>query len=98
MDESTLLVVDRFEGDDAVLLVEEDGELVDELVLPTAMLPTDGQHQDAIFSLGRPDDTRVELRYDAEMTGERRQSAQNRFDQLSQRLPEEDPDGDSDEF
>nr|WP_233341066.1 DUF3006 domain-containing protein [Haloprofundus sp. MHR1] len=92
MDEATLLVVDRFEGDDAVLLVEEDGELVDELVLPTAMLPTDGQHQDAILSLARPDETRVELRYDPEMTTERRQSAQDRFDRLSQSLPDEESD------
>ncbi|WP_071391178.1 DUF3006 domain-containing protein [Haloprofundus marisrubri] len=92
MDDSTLLVLDRFEGDDAVLLVEEAEELVDELVLPTAMLPPDGQHQDAIFSVVRPDDTRVEFRYESDLTDERSQSAQDRFDRLSQRLPGEETD------
>ncbi|WP_224332662.1 DUF3006 domain-containing protein [Haloprofundus halobius] len=86
------LVLDRFEEDDAVLLVEEDGDLVDEIVLPKAMLPVDGQHQDALFSVQHTSETVTELQYDSEQTQERKESAQGRFDRLSQRLPSEDMD------
>ncbi|WP_224450494.1 DUF3006 domain-containing protein [Haloprofundus salilacus] len=90
------LVLDRFEEDDAVLLVEQDGDLVDEIVLPKTMLPADGQHQDAIFSVRHMSETVTELQYDPEQTQERKESAQDRFNRLSQRLPSEDVDEHSD--
>lgn len=87
-DGTHVLVLDRFEEDDAVLLVEQDGELVDEIILPEAMLPPSGRHQDAIFTVEMASDA-VELRYESETTKERKQQAQDRFDQLSQRLPKD---------
>ncbi|WP_117592538.1 DUF3006 domain-containing protein [Haloprofundus halophilus] len=91
-EKTNTLVLDRFEEDDAVLLVEEDGDLIDEIVLPKAMLPADGQHQDAIFSVQQTNEAVTELQYEPEQTQERKESAQDRFNRLSQRLPSEDVD------
>lgn len=48
----------RFNGDVAVLLIEEDGEIVDEARVKTVDLPSAGRHQNAIFAVyeeGEPD-------------------------------------------
>ncbi|MFB9807267.1 DUF3006 family protein, partial [Haladaptatus pallidirubidus] len=44
-------VLDRFEEEQAVLLLESNGETVDELVIHRDDLPESGRHQDAIFTV-----------------------------------------------
>ena len=82
-------VLDRFEGESAVLLVEANGETVDELVVPTRLLPSAGRHENAVFAVTASDD-RTELAYDAEETERRAEGAQNRFDRLSRSLSSAD--------
>ncbi|MFC7027934.1 DUF3006 domain-containing protein [Halomicroarcula sp. GCM10025324] len=83
-------VVDRFENDQAVLLVEDDGAVVDELVVTKGLLPDAARQQDAVLRIAYVDDAVVQLRYDAEETEARTASAQSRFDRLSQRPPSSD--------
>jgi hypothetical protein len=85
MSETYTAVLDRFEEDQAILLLERDDELVDELVLPESVLPAAGRHQDAIFTLIKNEE-RTELTYESEETDERKTRAQSRFDRLSQSL------------
>lgn len=84
-------VLDRFEEDDAVLLLEANGETVEELVVPKTVLPSEGRHRDAVFEISVLDD-RSEFAYDSEQTRRRKNDAQRRFDRLSSRLPSTDDD------
>lgn len=88
-------VLDRFEetedGEEvAVLLIESDGEVVDEAVVARSRLPEDGHHQDAVFTVRFVDGDPVEFSYESEETENRQESASNRFDRLSNRLSDED--------
>ncbi|WP_066418721.1 DUF3006 domain-containing protein [Halorubrum aethiopicum] len=84
-------VVDRFEDDLAVVLLEQDGEVVDELVIDRDALPDAANHVDAVLQITRGDDGSVrEMSYDAETTTERKERAQSRFDRLSKRPPKDD--------
>lgn len=76
-------VVDRFEDDLAVLLVEEDEETVAELPVPRRRLPGAGCHQDAVLEVTVRDDSVVGARYDEVETNRRAEDAQDRFDRLS---------------
>ena len=78
-------VLDRFEGELAVLLLESEGETVDELVVPTRLLPPAGRREDAVFAVG-VSEKRTEFAYDAEETERRAEDAQRRFDGLSRSL------------
>ncbi|SFR32020.1 DUF3006 family protein [Halogeometricum limi] len=86
-------VVDRFEEEDAVLLLEADGETVDELVVPRPVLPADGRHRDAVFAVTLDAD-RTELVYRPDETDRRRDAAQRRFDRLARPLGRKDRDED----
>jgi hypothetical protein len=83
-------VLDRFEGDRAVLLLEADGTTTDELVVPTALLPPEGRHQDARFTVSVRGSDRTEIAYDPAETRRRRETAQRRFDRLSEPLSSDD--------
>ncbi|WP_267643491.1 DUF3006 domain-containing protein [Haloarchaeobius amylolyticus] len=85
-------VLDRFEEEEAVLLCEEGGEVVEELVIPKAFLPVEGRHQDAIFTLRVGEDDQTVLAYQPVETEERKKKAQSRFDSLSQSLSDRNPD------
>ncbi len=87
-------VLDRFEGDDAVLLLEEDGEAVDDLVVPRSDLPGRARHQDAVFTVHVDDGRLVSIRYRPHGTRSREEGAQSRFDRLARRLPRRDTEGD----
>ncbi|MFC6824278.1 DUF3006 domain-containing protein [Halopelagius fulvigenes] len=87
-------VLDRFEEESAVLLLEREGEVVDETVVPRAMLPEAGRHRDAVFGVSLADEESMEFRYDPDRTRERRDAAQSRFDRLSRRLGDEESDSD----
>lgn len=88
-------VVDRFEDDLAVLLVEDDGETVGELAVPRRRLPGAGCHQDAVLDVTVRDGSLARARYDESETDRRSTEAQDRFDRLAERPPSEDDDGSS---
>ena len=85
MTEEYTAVLDRFEGDVAVLLLECDDETTGELVVERTTLPTEARRQDAVFRVVVEDDELVDVTYDAEATEARREQAQSRFDRLSER-------------
>ncbi|MFC7059940.1 DUF3006 domain-containing protein [Halovenus salina] len=83
-------VVDRIEDGLAAVVLEEDATDAYELLVEPAELPEDGQHADAVLSVEMQDGELVEARYEASETKERRESAQSRFDRLSERPPSDD--------
>jgi len=92
-------VLDRFEvaqDDDelAVLLLEREGDVVDELVVDRERLPETGRHVDAVFEVTVDDGDLEVVDYQAEATDERGEAAQSRFDRLSERPPDTDEDSD----
>jgi len=88
-------VVDRFEGDLAVLLLEADGETVDEIVLDGDELPEGGRHVDAVLTVTLVDGEAQEIAYEVDQTETRSERAQRRFDSLSQRPPTDEDGSDS---
>ncbi|ELY40324.1 DUF3006 family protein [Natronorubrum tibetense] len=90
MTETDTAVVDRIvDGKTAVLLLETDDTVVDERTMAVESLPEDGQHEGAVFDVEFEDDELRELTYRPSVERERRESAQERFDRLSERLPDE---------
>jgi hypothetical protein len=89
-------VVDRFEDDLAVLLLEDDGETVGEVAVDAGRLPEDGRHVDAVLVVELADGDLVDVTYDAAETVDRAEAAQSRFDELSGRPPSTDADSDVD--
>ncbi|WP_136689104.1 DUF3006 domain-containing protein [Halorhabdus amylolytica] len=83
-------VVDRFEGEQAVLLLEADGETVDEIVLDEDRLPENGRHVDAVLTIDLVDGEIRDSTYEEGDTERRSEHAQRRFDALSERPPGED--------
>jgi len=88
-------VLDRFElsqeGDElAVLLLERDGDVVDELVVNRERLPETGCHVDAVFEVTVDADGLETVDYQAEVSNERGERAQSRFDRLAERPPDSD--------
>lgn len=80
-------VLDRFEGNLAVLLVEDGDSVVGDAVVARERLPESGRHQDAVFDVVFEDGDPVDFDYRPETTEERREGAQSRFDRLSRRAP-----------
>ena len=80
-------VLDRFEDDLAVVLLEHDGETVGDIAVPREQLPDEGRHQDAVFTIEMEGETVQTISYCPEET---REQAQSRFDRLSQRPPGSD--------
>jgi hypothetical protein len=85
MGEEYIGVVDRFEEDQAVVLLEADGETVDEVVLPRTDLPDDGDMVDAVLLIERTGGKIEEIEFDAEETERRKESVKDQFDRLSER-------------
>lgn len=88
-------VLDRFEvtqDDDelAVLLLEADGEVVDEVIVARNRLPEPGRQVDAMFEVTVADGEVRAMEYDADVTEKRGEAAQSRFDRLADRPPEDD--------
>ncbi|QZY01177.1 DUF3006 domain-containing protein [Halobaculum rubrum] len=80
-----IAVVDRFEGDLAVLEVTTPDGLR-QLVVDESELPEDGRHQDAVLEVTVDSQELMEAMYNERETESRAESAQDRFDQLSNRL------------
>lgn len=73
-------VVDRIEGDQAVVLLEDAGE---QRTVPVGELPSEAREPGAVLSL--PANGSIpHATYDAEETAERRQDNQDRFDRLAE--------------
>ena len=87
-------VIDRFEGNQAVVLLESGAEVVDEWVVDREELPEDGRHVDAVFHIEVEGGDVVELTYDEDETKHRKETAQERFDSLARRPPADDEDPD----
>lgn len=88
-------VVDRFEDDLAVLLLEEDDDTVGEAVIDREQLPADGRHVDAVVKVELEAGDVVDATYEEEETATRAEESQRRFDDLSQRPPSADDDENS---
>lgn len=80
-------VVDRFEGGLAVVLLEDDGETIGEVVVERERLPEDSRHTDAVLSVELEDEEVVDITYEERETVNRSARTQRRFDELSQRPP-----------
>ncbi len=64
--------------------------VVDELVVGVDALPSDGRHEGAVFEVRvDADGALLEASYRADEERARRESARERFDRLSERLPDE---------
>ncbi|WP_327051939.1 DUF3006 domain-containing protein [Halomicrococcus gelatinilyticus] len=85
-------VVDRFEGDQAVILLESDTEVVDEVVVDEREIPEDGRHVDAVLRVELEEEDVVRISYEAEETEERKSRVQDRFERLSERPPSDERD------
>jgi hypothetical protein len=83
-------VVDRIEDGLAAVLLEEDGTDAYELLVEPAELPEDAQHANAVLTVEVQDGELSEANYEASETKERQESAQSRFDRLSERPPADD--------
>ncbi|WP_254840157.1 DUF3006 domain-containing protein [Natronomonas marina] len=86
-------VLDRIEDGVATLLLEEDGEDAHQLDVDPSVLPADARHSDAVLTVEIDDGELVATSYEPEETDERQESAQSRFDRLSERAPRDDESG-----
>lgn len=82
-------VVDRIEGDQAVLEVDADGELR-ELVVDVEELPPVARTADATLDVTVQGGKLVDATYQRRATRRRKRNAQDRFDRLSRRPPRDD--------
>lgn len=83
-------VLDRLEGDLAVLVVEDDGRAIDDLVVPIEDLPEDGRQPDAVLEIEVACGDLTDATFEPAETDERAESAQDRFDRLARRPDETD--------
>ncbi|UPM45286.1 DUF3006 domain-containing protein [Halocatena salina] len=84
-------VIDRFEANQAVLLVEdEDGAPCGEVVVDRAVLPEAGQHVDAVLLIELEAGELRNASYEKTETERRTHQVRDRFDRLSQRLSSAD--------
>lgn len=81
-------VLDRFEGDLAVLVLEQDGDSIDELAVDASTLLETALGQDAVLDVTIKDGTLTAATFRPDETERRREDTQRRFDQLSQRPPQ----------
>ena len=90
-------VLDRVEvsQDDsklAVLLLEVDASVVNELVVERERVPEAGRQPDAVFDVCVVDGELQTIDYEPTETDERQEAAQSRFDRLSERPPDDTDD------
>jgi len=79
--------VDRIvDGETAVILVEDDRDVIEQFDIPADQLPEEVTGEGSILTVEIADDTIVELQYDSEATDRRRKTSQDRLDRLSRRL------------
>ena len=89
-------VCDRIEEGFAVLLLEEDERVIEEILIDAEELPA-GTRGGAVLTVELEDGYVKALEFHEEETRIRRQAAQNRFDSLAQRPPGQNDSGSEDE-
>jgi len=97
-------VVDRIEEDAegvelAVILLEDDGEVIEQVNLPRGDLPAEVE-PDTVLEVALVDGDVTDVAYLAEETETRADAAQRRFDRLAERPPDctpTDPTSDTEE-
>ncbi len=101
MSETYTAVLDRIvDGETAVLLLEDDGAVIDERTLAIDRLPDEGRHEGAVFDVeleggdDEDDDSTGEspltITYRPSTERKRREAMEDRFDRLSERLPDDE--------
>lgn len=91
MTESYIGAVDRIvDGKTAVILLEEDGEVIEQLNVPVEQLPDEAQEGGAILEVTVDDGDFVNAEYLAAETNQRKETARERLDRLSKPLSEKD--------
>lgn len=91
MDGTYTGVVDRVEdGQTAVILIEEDGDVIEQFDVPVDRLPEPAQECGGVVSVTIENEELVDIAYRAEETRERRSAMQDRLDRLSKRLSDRD--------
>ncbi|WP_232687501.1 DUF3006 domain-containing protein [Halobacterium zhouii] len=95
MDGTYTTVVDRFEGERAVLLLEDQDETAGEMVVDQEQLPETSRHVDAVVTVEVADGEVVDATYEKRETEDRSERAQRRFDELSRRPPSPEDESDS---
>jgi hypothetical protein len=83
-------VVDAIEDGLATVFFERDGDEVGDAVLDADRLPDEGRHADAILDVRIEDGSIAAATYDPALTETRSETAQDRFDRLSERPPNDD--------
>jgi desulfoferrodoxin (superoxide reductase-like protein) len=86
-DGSYTAVVDRFEDSQPVLELSSEDDRY-ELVVEQGELPQPARHVDAILEVELVDGKPVEAEYKPAESTQRAEEAQNRFDRLSKRPPD----------
>ncbi len=79
-------VVDRIVEETAVLLVEDDGEVIEQVEIPVTELPEPAQENGGVLTVTIADEEVVELIYKSEETKNRQDSISEKLDRLSTRL------------
>lgn len=72
----------------AVILLEEDGDVIEQLDVPVERLPDAAQREGIVITVVLEDSEIVSVEYEADATRERRDAAQERLDRLSKKLSE----------
>ena len=85
----TQAVVDRIVDDQAVLLLEDDGE-TDELIVSVTDLPKQAREDGGVLTVAIEDGQVRSITSDTEATNDRRQRIRDKLDRLSRPLSEED--------
>ncbi len=87
MDGTYTGVVDRIEdGEIAVILLEEDEQVIEQVDVPVNRLPEPARTDGGVLSVTLEDDEVVSMEYRPEATRDRRESAREKLDRLSERL------------
>lgn len=83
-------VVDRVvDGETAVILLEDDGEVIEQYDVPVEELPRAARDDGGILSVTVRDGEIVGMEYEARETRSRRESIREKLSRLSRRLSDE---------
>lgn len=79
--------IDRIvDGRTAVVLIEDDGDIAEQLDVPVEQLPESAQKEGGVVTVELTDGELDSIRYEPAETRRRREAAQDRLDRLSKRL------------
>lgn len=89
--------VDRVVEGRAVVLVEDDGRVVEEFSVPAEKLPAEGRTERSVLEVVFDDGSLDHVRSDPEETDRRMAEVRRRFDRLARRPPKGGKDGEGNE-